>query len=166
MHIKITRALYDRARQDLARRHAYATERIGFFLGKVGTVHGKPELNIVTEYVVVDDDDYERNDMVGASIGSNAIRKVMQRILDTGCGALHVHAHQFPGTPGLSRTDRRSIPALIGSFQNLNPAQPHGIFLFSEDGHKAWVLPPASDASEVVEKITVVGYPLSITYYV
>jgi len=162
MHIKITRELYDYAKKDLLRNHDYALERIGFFLAKLTKAKDNQNIILIYEYLSVADVDYNRNSLVGASIGSVAIRKILQEILDTGDIAFHTHIHDFPGILGLSITDQQSIPPLIKSFQNINPTKPHGIFLFGENDHNAWVLLPNTDNLKNVSKITVVGYPLLI----
>lgn len=165
MHIKINKELYEYAKKDLLRDHDFAFERIGFFLAKIGKSENESDIILIYDYLNVEDNDYNHNKFVGASIGSTAIRKVLQKILDTGDIVFHVHVHDFPGVVELSITDIKSIPPLIKSFQNINPKKPHGIFLYGQNNNKAWVLSPSSNDLEIASKITVVGYPLYINNY-
>ncbi|HYX10009.1 MAG TPA: hypothetical protein VE912_25000 [Bacteroidales bacterium] len=165
IHIKIPRTIYNTAKSDLSRNHPYALERVGFLFGKVGKINSVSKLILINDYFPIDDTDYIEDDQVGAKINSEAIHKVMQKILDTNSGALHTHLHNFPGVPSLSKVDKQSIPPLVRSFQHIVPSQIHGIFLFHSNHHKSWIIPPGANNIKLANKITVVGYPLSINIY-
>src|SRR5215207_3980405 len=92
--IRLTRELFELIKADLLRPHSYAAERVGFIFGKLGN-QGSEEgrLILLSEYRPVEDGDYEDTWEAGARINSAAIRSAMQSVLDTGCGAFHVHLH-------------------------------------------------------------------------
>lgn len=160
--IKITQKLYNEIFEDLQRPHEFAGERIGFISAKVGDTTSDHKIIILYKYFPVEDGDYIDDPMVGAKIGSTAIRKAMQRILDTGESLFHVHLHYFSGKPRLSSVDRNDIPPVIKSFQAVKPNAPHGIFLLGKDACTSVVLLPNSAEFVKPEKISIIGFPLRI----
>ncbi len=142
---------------DLDRTHKFAAERVGFATCRYGTGQDGEPIVLVFGYVPVPDGHYIPDRLVGARIGSPAIRLVMQRALDVECGLLHVHMHFDRGRPNLSPVDKREIPRLVQSFRNLKRNMPHGILLINEDSCAAWVWPPGHEEAMEMDEITLVG---------
>jgi len=117
------------ARQDLARPHPFAYERVGFFRCRPT---GRPDLVVITGYDAVSDDHYVRDMMAGACIGSTAIRLALQRVLTQKVGQIHVHQHEHRGLPSPSPTDLADQPRLVKSFCNVESQLPHGHMILSE----------------------------------
>lgn len=164
LSLKLTRELYNNIIKDLDRPHSFAYERVGFVFGRIGNKGQSDELIILNRYLSVDDNNYEKNKRVGASINSRAIRDVMQKALNDSVCVFHVHLHYGTGRPGLSRTDKEGITPLIPSFQAVCPLQKHGILLFNEDSISAWVLSQNKKSFLKVDKVSIIGYPINILY--
>jgi hypothetical protein len=159
---RIPRALYLRATADLARRHPFAFERVGFFSGRLGNRWASESQILFSNYYPVLDDHYIDDPSSGARINSDAIREAMQRALDTGEGLFHVHCHFHDGKPRFSSMDLEEIPLLISSLQIAGPQQPHGMVLMSHDQCVVHVRMPSMTTEIVADKVSVVGYPLEI----
>lgn len=162
VRVRIPRGLYARVRADLARRHEFAYERVGFLSARLGNVAGNRPLILLTDYHPVPDDQYVDDPKSGARINSVAIREAMQRVLDAGTGAFHVHSHEHRGRPGFSPMDMEETPRVVSGLRVAGPAQAHGMLLLSNDHCVAHVWMPASDKPVATAGISVVGYPLEI----
>lgn len=158
--IRIMRSMLGQVREDLARPHPFAAERVGFLLFRVGNQAGTERLLLPERYIAIPDEQYEDDPLVGARIGSGAIRNVMQAVLSTGMGALHVHGHGHRGSPRFSRVDLANYPALIAAFRNVAPTVPHGALLLSEDSSNALVWLPRVERPVAGGRIVVVGRPM------
>jgi hypothetical protein len=162
VHIKLTRDLYNRVRDDLARPHEFSFERVGFLSARLGNQFGDQLLVLLTDYHPVLDDDYLPDPDCGARINSGAIRAAMQRVLDTGDGAFHVHLHDHRGRPYFSSLDRDEIPKIVAGLRNAGPSAAHGMLLFSRDHGIANVWGPNVSKPVTAIKISVIGYPLEL----
>ena len=164
MNIKarLTRKLLEGVRADLSRPHAFAAERVGFLFGRLGTAGPDSLLVIMTGYEPLGDDRYIDDPRSGVRIDSQAIRGAMQGVLDRGEGVLHVHMHEWPGRPRLSRMDAEEIPRIVTGFRRAGPAYAHGIFLLHAEECAAWVWLPGEDEAVVAEAVSVVGYSLQV----
>jgi hypothetical protein len=162
VQIRLTKALYEQVRRDLERPHAFAAERVGFLHAKLGNRDGQPLLALFTDYWAVPDDQYVNDPHAGARIGSAAIRRAMQSVLDTGQGVFHVHMHPHRGRPTLSRMDRQELPKLIASVRAVGPQVAHGIFPLSYDQCVGFVWPPGSSQPVESSKVNVVGFPMEL----
>ena len=86
-------------RRDLAHRHPFAAERVGFI--SVRAAHTRSNLIVLAErYYPVADDDYVDDPTVGAMMGQEAIRKALDIALLQPVGVFHVHMHEHRGRPG------------------------------------------------------------------
>lgn len=159
---RVLRQLYVRVREDLARGHEFAYERVGFLSGKLGNRSGNKHLLLFTNYYPVPDDEYIDDPHSGARINSVAIRKAMQRVLDTDEGLFHVHTHGGRGKPGFSFMDLEETPRILSSLRVAGPTQAHGMVLLSNDYCIAHVWMPGTDKAVVASRVSVVGYPLEI----
>jgi hypothetical protein len=156
--LRMTGALCDRIRADLARPHPFAAERVGVLFVRPGAAEGAALL-LAGDYVPVADEDYVDNPAVGATIGSRAIRRIMQGVLDRGCGAVHVHTHGGRGKPRFSRVDHRDLPGLVRSFRAVGPTLPHGALVFSDDNCECLVWLPGGAAPAPGGRVSIVGFP-------
>ena len=162
VRVRIPRELYARVRDDLARRHEFAYERVGFLSAKLGNAASDRPLVLLTDYHPVPDDQYVDDPSSGARINSVAIREAMQRVLDAGTGGFHVHCHEHRGRPGFSSMDLEETPRVISGLRVAGQTQAHGMLLLSNDHCIAHVWMPGSDESVVATGVSVVGYPLEL----
>lgn len=160
--IKIPRELYAGALEDLRRPHRFAYERVGFLSAKLGNRAGENPLVLMIGYHAVPDGQYVDDPGSGARIDSAAIRGAMQRVLDSGDGAFHVHLHEHRGRPGFGMMDREEIPRVVSGLRVAGPAAPHGMLLFSSDHCTGWAWLPGSGRPVTAHRITVVGCPLAL----
>lgn len=162
VQLKIPKNLYDKMVTDLSRLHSFAFERVGFLYVKTGIEENKFSQILATNYIPVSESNYIKDPKVGAKINSPAIREVMQRILDTGEGALHVHMHEPVGQPRFSRVDSSALHSLIPSFKAVGPKTAHGALLLSGNKLTSLLWLPGEKSPVFANKIIIVGYPLSI----
>lgn len=151
-----------RMKDDLARTHAFACERVGFLSAVLGNRSGEEGLVLVTNYYPVAEDHYIDDPHSGARINSTAIREAMQRVIDTGQGEFHVHCHAHRGKPGFSSMDLEETPRIVSGLQIVGPAQAHGMALLSHDHCIVYVWMPGADEPLIANRVSVVGYPLEI----
>lgn len=159
---RFMRQLYVRVREDLARRHEFAYERVGFLSAKLANHSGDEPLVLFTNYFPVPDNQYIDDPHSGARINSDAIRDAMQRVLDTGEGLFHVHTHGGRGRPGFSFMDLEETPRIVSSLQVAGPTHAHGMVLLSNDQCIVHAWMPGTDEPVIVDRVTIVGYPLEI----
>jgi hypothetical protein len=162
MQLRILRTLYDQIGQDLARRHEFAFERVGFVSAKLGNRHSDEPVILFANHYAVADENYIDDRSAGARINSDAIRAAMQLVLDTGLGLFHVHRHVHSGRPGFSPMDSDETPRIVSGLRVANPNEAHGMLLLSNDECIAHVWMPGSDEPMFDNRITIVGYPLRI----
>ena len=159
--VKIPRSLFERAKADLVRPHAFAGERVGFFSTRGSKAGGTTLVNCIA-YTPVDDSHYIDDATVGARIGSDAITQAMARSLNHSVGEIHVHYHGGNGLPGPSLTDSSELPPLVGSFRNANGAESHGWMILSKgDAYTSILLPGQEDAVNSLP-ISIVGFPVVV----
>src|SRR4051812_5931736 len=97
---RLRQDLMQRAHADLDRPHAFAAERVGFFIARAARAGDDDLVVLATDYVPIADHDYVDDCSVGAMMGAAAIRKAMERALNGGRGDLslfHVHRHEHYG---------------------------------------------------------------------
>jgi hypothetical protein len=160
IRIRIARTALADAREMLARPHAFAWERIGFFFGK--DAPQSDGLVVLSEFESVADENYERDRLVGACVGRAAIIRVMQRALTDQVSVFHTHIHPHRGLPWFSSTDLESLPGLVHSVRNVRRSAIHGGLLLSHDREVALAWRPGADTAEAVRDVTTVGFPMKI----
>lgn len=141
-HIKMTGALMCAIRADLQRPHDFALERVGFVMA--GAAYAGDGVTLYCRsYHPVEDEDYERTNAAGAQIGSDAMRKALERAYAHRSSLLHVHSHGGRGRPEFSATDLRSAAQFVPGFFNALPAIPHGLAVLSNDSARGllWTAP-------------------------
>ncbi|MGG3561976.1 hypothetical protein ABES03_10260 [Neobacillus rhizosphaerae] len=151
MLISISKQNFNKIRDDLARPHPFAFERVGFVFIKPDS---KNTINII-DYLSVPDEFYINNPKVGAEVDHRAIVMAMKRADHNNEGVLQVHEHGGKGIPKFSRVDIDSHPVYLRSFRNANPRATHGFLLLSEDSMVARVWKPGSKVSLDTKKFAI-----------
>lgn len=157
IHLRIPYNLYRIAIDDLERPHKFASERVGLFYGRSGSISEHDSLVLISEYAPIYDNDYIDDAYVGARINSKAINKVMQHIYESNECAFHVHLHSWKGVAIFSRTDCIEQKKLVQAFSNVAPSCSHGQILFTYNSCSALVLPPNKNKLIPIDSITIVG---------
>jgi hypothetical protein len=158
--MKIPDSIYEQMLEDLKRLHSHAHERVGFLFIKSKLLFNKTVLILATEYIPVADEDYIRDNTVGARINAAAIKKAMQGIYDRKGGCFHVHLHAHSGKPSPSGIDKEGLPGVVNSFSNISGQQANGILILSQDDFFCSV--KLKDISKPVTPfvISIIGYPM------
>jgi hypothetical protein len=157
MHWSLRRTIFE----DLQRPHAFAYERVGFVECRAAAI--KSGLMVLAAgYHGVADENYVRDNTVGARINGSALRAALQVSLTNGTGIFHIHLHEHSGRPSPSPTDRMESLKFVPDFFNVTPGLPHGTIIFSEDsavGH-CWLDKTAKPAA--FNQIVFSGAPLQL----
>jgi hypothetical protein len=162
---RATRTLIEDVHTDLKQPHPFAGERVGFFLCRAGRLEDEGVVILAADYHAVADEDYERDDSVGAMMGPAAIRKALQRAYAGGAGDIslfHVHTHEHDGMPGFSEVDVSEARKFVPDFFNVAPTMPHGVIVLSRD--RAVGLCWRTQAGEPVriDRFAFIGAPLAM----
>lgn len=158
--LRIPRKLLETIHADLSRPHQFAAERVGFLFCRSSKSNGE-WLALAVDYSPVADGDYIRDRRVGARINGSAIRKAMQRALDTDDGVFHVHRHEERGSPWFSPVDLRGLEELLPSFVAVGASTVHGAVVLSrDDASMVWYASSAS--APAAGLVSVIGYPLLV----
>ena len=165
LEIKMTGLLYEELKEDLARPHPFAAERVGFVFGKLGSLPEDGKTVVLTRYHSIPDTQYEEDDTVGARIGSGAMTAAMQAVFQGRAareGIFHIHIHDHQGPTGMSRVDAHDLPPMMPGFQAMSRSAPHGIIILSRDHGSGWVWLPDQDEPIYTKSITVIGTPIHV----
>lgn len=160
VHFKIRADLLAHIRRDLARPHAFAYERVGFISAGISRIGSGSLMLLARAYHPVDDGDYLQDSSVGAMMGSDAIRKALQRTFQSGSVALHIHCHEHRGRPSFSGVDRRENAKFVPNFFNVAAHTAHGALLLSYDSAAGdlWL---SRDAAPIpITRFSAIGAPL------
>lgn len=133
IYFKITDDLLNEIKRDLARPHDFAYERVGFISCRVGKVNSSDWIILASTYIPVEDGHYIEGHSAGATIGSDAIRKMLQTAYDNPVSIVHIHEHPHYGKPCLSGIDQREMNKLIPNFWHVRPDLPHAAIVISKD---------------------------------
>lgn len=156
-------SLFQKVREDLARPHAFAAERVGFLFCRAGKLVKKGLIILAAAYQAVADEDYIRDSTVGAMMGPAAIRKALQHAYNGGgqdLSIFHIHMHDHNGRPGFSGTDIRESKKFVPDFFNAVPSMPHGAIVLSRDEAMALCWWGDKKRMFAVARINSVGAPL------
>jgi hypothetical protein len=165
VEVRLTGSLHQEILGDLARPHPFAAERVGFVGARMGSVADGGFLVLLSRYHPIPDDQYVEDQTVGARIGRDALSWAMQAVYHgrpAREGVFHVHVHDHPGQPRMSRVDRCEIPRLVPGFQSVGRDAAHGIVLLSRDHGAAWVWLPGSKEVVAAGRVSVIGKPLGV----
>lgn len=157
MHWSLRRSVIE----DLKRPHAFAFERVGFVECRAAAIKNGVMV-LAAHYHNVADENYIRDNTVGARINGSALRAALQASLTNKTGIFHIHLHEHLGQPTPSLTDRRESLKFVPDFFNVTSGLPHGTLIFSEDsavGH-CWLGKTAKPAA--FDKIIFSGAPLQL----
>lgn len=158
--LKITNSLLNTIKQDLSRPHDFAYERVGFIACRVGKTVDDGWILLGSQYYPVNDDHYIQDDSVGAQIGTDAIRKMLEVAYNEPVSIIHVHEHPHRGTPRLSRVDDREMAKLIPNFWHVRPNFPHAALVLSQDSMCGFAWEPSLKERVPIHSFTVVGQPM------
>ena len=160
IEMKIHGRFLDHVINDLRRPHEYAYERIGFIFVKTGVINNKDTILLPSYYMPIPDKHYIPDSTVGARYNAAAIRNVMQRVLDTGEGAFHVHEHSKM-LPAFSRDDIENQNRLIPAFRNVGTKSIHGAILLTEDTLSGLCWLPGETHPRNMPAIKIIKKPLA-----
>jgi hypothetical protein len=158
VNFRITSALLATVRIDLSRPHAFAHERVGFISAGLAATHDDL-IAIAREYRPVADEDYLRDNSVGAMMGPDAIRKALQWAMDSGAALFHVHTHGGNGVPGFSGVDIRENAKFVPDFFKVTPQMPHGSIVLSDNAARGQVWVERKGQPLTIDTYTEVGMP-------
>lgn len=130
---KITERLLARIRNDLARSHEFAFERVGFISAGLSMAVNDDVLVLARDYRPVEDEDYLPNEYHGAIMGPEAIRKALQWTLSGNNSVFHVHIHGGYGRPFFSGIDLSENARFMPDFLKVSPGLIHGALVLSDD---------------------------------
>jgi hypothetical protein len=154
---RIAATMVAQIRIDLRRPHAIAGERVGYLI--VRSEHG---LHVATEYIPLEDTDYEFSaDLVGAQFSGAAIKRMLRVAHEKQAGLFNVHEHGGRGRPDFSGVDLRSYSGLVPAFFGMSVG-PHGAVLLSEDQITGLVWADAGAEPKPFDRVVQVGFPLNI----
>jgi hypothetical protein len=139
---RATRSFIQEVRRDLSRPHAFAHERVGFIT--VRAASGADGLVLLAEnYYPVADNEYVRDNTVGAMIGQEALRKALDLALLQGVGVFHVHMHFPSARLWFSATDLREQAKFVPDFFKVCPQMPHGAVVLNDKtlAGRIWTAP-------------------------
>ncbi len=160
--VKIPRTIFEQALLDLQRPHPFAFERVGFFSTKCTATSSLVLVHCI-DYHTIADEDYVKDDSIGARIGPNAITAAMTRSAVNRVGQIHVHAHlETPGLPGPSLIDRYELPPLARSLANANPEAAHGWMILSDSDAWSELSINHQVITEFPPPVSIVGFPTSV----
>jgi hypothetical protein len=131
--LRVAQQLWDRTHADLSRPHPFAWERVGFLTCEVQRAPGNVQVLTAQTWHPVDDAHYIDDPTVGALVGPDGFRKMLQQIYNRPSALLHVHRHDHRGHPAFSSIDMRSMLAFVPGFFNACPTLPHGALVLSLD---------------------------------
>jgi hypothetical protein len=148
-------------RENLARRHAYAYERVGFLITKTAWASAGP-IVIPYDYVPVPDDQYVKDSSVGARISQEAVRNALNHALLRRAGVFHVHQHHFGPDLWFSKTDLDDQNRMIPDFFTVSKDQIHGSLVIGPNSvtGRPWA---DSCTPSVFTKISVIGSPICLS---
>ena len=156
--LKMTRRLIDHTLAELNRPHAYAAERVGFLACRRVTSKGCVTL-LGYEYMPVADAHYVRDLTCGARIDGRAIRAAMERSIADKCSLVHVHTHGSYGQPEPSHTDKKELPGIAESINNVVPNANHGWIVLSGDGVTGEIIMQDKKLG-IIRDLRIVGEPM------
>lgn len=139
---RATDQFMDSVRRDLQRPHRFAHERVGFITVKAAET-SDTLLLLAEGYHPVEDDDYIKDNTVGAMMGQEAIRKALNLALLKRVGVFHVHMHFLPGRLWFSGIDLREQLKFVPDFFKVQSKLPHGALVLSPSSAagRVWLSP-------------------------
>lgn len=149
----------------MARPHPVAAERVGFVLGRMGTLADRGIAILLNWYHSIPDSQYMDDPTVCARINSEALTWAMQAVYQGRSareGIFHIHMHSHSGETGMSAVDSREIPKLIPGFQSVSNNAVHGIIILSSNHGSGLVWLPSRKEPRRADCISVIGAPVKV----
>jgi hypothetical protein len=156
---KITSALLATIRKDLQRLHPFAFERVGFIAAGLAAAHDEL-LILARTYWPLRDDDYLKDQKVGAMMGADAIRRARQWAMDERQAIFHVHSHGGQGIPGFSGIDARENAKFVPNFVSVAPQCVHGAIVLSDTAAFGQVWLDRKSPQPFINTFSEVGMPV------
>lgn len=156
---KITCTLLTSIRRDLARPHPFAYERVGFISAGLATA-GDNLLILARNYQPLMDHEYLPNTSVGAMMGPDAIRRVLQWTMESGEAMFHVHTHAGCGVPNFSMIDMRENGKFVPDFFKVTPHSVHGAIVLSNYAARGQIWRNRNGPYEFIHDFVEVGIPI------
>lgn len=160
IQLRITSHLLQRVSVDLARRHAFAAERVGFLVCKVAESMPRGIIVLPYDYQAVQDEDYLNDPSAAAMMGPAAIRKALQLAYKDPVAMFHVHVHDHYGPTWFSNIDLRENNNFVPDFWHVRPTFPHGALVLSRDSVSGLCWMPGRRRPLQISSFTVVGFPV------
>lgn len=164
IRFKITQGLLDAVKEDLARVHEFAAERVGFLSCRAGSAGSDDLVILAHAYHPVQDADYLDNADAGATMGPDAIRKALQIAWRDRLSMFHIHVHEHRGTPGFSRIDSVESARFVPDFWHVRPDMPHGALVFSTDRAYGRCWYPGQNLPVEIAEFSFVGSPTRLLW--
>ena len=106
------------------------------------------------------DHEYLPNTSVGAMMGPDAIRKVLQWTMESGEAMFHVHTHTGCGVPSFSMIDMRENGRFVRDFFKVTPHSVHGAIVLSNDAARGQIWCNRNGTYEFIHDFVEVGIPI------
>ena len=155
--LRLDQQLFEDVHEDLSRPHAHAGERVAFLSCRPASLRGGALLLLGQALHPVLDEDYDRDDMVGAMLGAGAFRKILQHAYNTPVSILHVHRHEHWGRPWFSQVDLNEAQKYVPDFWKVRADFAHGILVLSRDSAAGLIWIPGTQSQCRLSRITVTG---------
>jgi hypothetical protein len=159
---RISRDLLRIVQRDLARPHLFASERVGFLACRPGALGHDEVLILAESFHSIADDDYVESKLVGAMMGSAAIRKALQIAYSDRMSMFHIHMHEHFGRPSFSSVDLRESAVFVPDFWHVCPSHPHGALVLSKDSAAGLCWYPGARHPLPIGEIVIVGAPMEV----
>ncbi|MEQ1756028.1 MAG: hypothetical protein ABL973_18040 [Micropepsaceae bacterium] len=156
IRFKITSQLLSTIRVDLRRPHPFAHERVGFIAAGLAAAHDEL-LILAREYRPLRDDEYLRDQSVGAMMSAEAIRRARQWAMDDRAAIFHVHTHGGRGVPAFSGVDIQENAKFIPNFVSIAPQSVHGAIVLSDTAAFGQVWLDRNSPQQFITAFTEVG---------
>lgn len=164
IRFKITQGLLHAVKEDLARVHEFAAERVGFLSCRAGRAGSDDLVVLAHAYHRVEDADYIDNPDAGATMGPDAIRKALQLAWRDPLSMFHVHVHEHLGKPRFSRIDSVESARFVPNFWHVRPEMPHGALVFSNDRAYGRCWYPGLNLPIEIAEFSFVGSPTRLLW--
>ena len=158
--MRLARDLLERIHADLSRPHRYAGERVAFLTCRPAPLRAGALTLLGLNLHSVADDDYERDDTVGAMLGAGAFRGILQVAYTASVSVLHVHRHEHRGRPWFSDLDLSEARKFVPDFSKVRAGSPHGIVVLSQDSAAGLIWMPLTRNQTRLSRISVIGIPI------
>ncbi|UFW90473.1 hypothetical protein BjapCC829_18825 [Bradyrhizobium barranii] len=159
IRFKITSALITTVRDDLRRPHPFAHERVGFITAGLAAAHDSL-LILARSYEPLRDDEYLRDERVGAMMSEQAIRRARQAAMDSHAAVFHVHTHGGFGIPGFSGVDDRENAKFVPNFVSVAPQSVHGAIVLSDTAAFGQVWVGRAGPRPFITRFSEIGMPI------